>query len=457
MQKDIALQPNKMAVMPIPKLILTMAAPPMLSMCMQFSYNFVDSAFVAMISEDALAAVSLAFPISTLMLSLSIWLGVGVNILVARYLGQKDQNAADTVTTLGLILALSIGILSNLIVFLIIKPYFNYFTNDPVILQYAYDYMYICMFMQVPNMVHIMVQKVFQGTGNMLAPMGYQIAGVLLNFILDPLLIFGIGPFPLMGIKGAALSTVLGYTLSMAIALYMLFFTKQRVYPKKKGFTFSLIQTKEIFSLGLPSFFLNVLNGFMLLFANAFLIGFSTTAVAFFGAYYRLQQVIVMTVNGMVQGVLPIESFSFGAKNYSRLNETAKVSTLMACMMMFLGTALLWLFPESILRLFSASDSMMGFGVPALRIMSVGYLFNGLSTMLATYLQSVKHVRESIFVNILRQLALLVPLMWLLSIPLGMEGIWYAFPVAEILTAIPAIWLFRKNSFSASTASPQKG
>lgn len=231
---------NKMAYKPVNKLIFQMSAPPLLSMFLQYSYNLVDSMFVAKINEQALAAVSLSFPITTLMNALSIWIGVGVNVLIAGYLGQNKQKMANLAATLGLILSIIVGVLVNIIALFAIKPYYAVFTQNSEIFEYGLAYMEICAFMQLPNMVQIAVQKMLQATGNMITPMWFQIAGVVFNFIFDPLLIFGIGPFPKMGITGAALATVLGYTLSMLIALIQLFFTNQKVKPIFKGYHFDL-------------------------------------------------------------------------------------------------------------------------------------------------------------------------------------------------------------------------
>ena len=222
-------QENKMAYKPINRLILQMSAPPLISMFLQYSYNLVDSMFVAKMNEQALAAVSLSFPITTLMNALSIWIGVGVNVLIAGYLGQRKQEKADCAVTLGLILSLLVGFVVNIATLIFMKPYYAAFTQNRDIFEYGLSYMKICAFMQIPNMVHIAIQKMFQATGNMITPMWFQIAGVMFNFVFDPLLIFGIGPFPEMGIAGAALATVLGYTLSMLLALIQLFFTKQKI------------------------------------------------------------------------------------------------------------------------------------------------------------------------------------------------------------------------------------
>ena len=223
---------NKMAYEPIHTLILQMSAPPLISMFLQYSYNLVDSMFVAKINEHALAAVSLSFPITMLMNALSIWIGVGVNVLIAGYLGQEKQEKADAAATLGLLLSVLVGTAVTVAALLTIKPYYFAFTQNSAIFAYGLSYMKVCAYMQLPNMVHIAIQKMLQATGNMIAPMWFQIAGVLFNFVFDPLLIFGIGQFPQMGIAGSALATVLGYTLSMLLALVQLFFTRQKVRPK---------------------------------------------------------------------------------------------------------------------------------------------------------------------------------------------------------------------------------
>ncbi len=435
---------NKMAYKPIHKLILQMSAPPLISMFLQYSYNLVDSMFVAKINEQALAAVSLSFPITTLMNALSIWIGVGVNVLIAGYLGQNRQEKADSAATLGLLLAFIAGTAVNIAALFFIKPYYTAFTDNRMIFQYGISYMQICAYMQVPNMVHIAIQKILQATGNMIAPMWFQLAGVLFNFIFDPLLIFGIGPFPQMGIAGAALATVFGYTLSMLIALVQLIFTKQRVKLKLKGWHLEPEMLKKLFSYGLPSFIMNALGSFMVNFVNLFLVHYSDTAVAFFGAYFKVQQLIVMTVNGLIQGCLPIMRFNYRADKRERLWQTYKTGTVIATIMMLIGTCLLLYFPNGILSLFSASQEMRSLGIPAMRIMSLGFVFSGLSTMIATYEQATDRVVPSMTIQLLRQGILLIPLMWILNHIFKMTGIWIAFPVTELIVCVLAGLFLRK-------------
>ena len=418
---------NKMAVAPVGKLIWQMSIPPLISMFLQYSYNLIDSAFVAQLSENALTAVSLSFPITTLMNAASIWIGVGVNVLIAGYLGKKEQDNADTVVTHGLLLAFGIGALLNLFALLIMRPYFWAFTSNEEIYQLSIAYMSVCSFMQIPNMVHIAIQKMIQATGNMVAPMWFQIAGVVVNFVLNPILIFGIGIFPAMGILGSAVATVAGYLLSMILALALLLGKKQKVKVKIEGFHLQKQMIGRIFALGLPSFIMNALSSFMVTFVN----------------------LIVMTVNGLIQGCLPVMRFNYGAGNRERLHSAFRYGTALVTGMMILGTLAVILFPAQILGLFTASEAMRSFGISAMRIMAASYLFCGLSTMISTYFQATEKVGSSMAIQLCRQMFFLVPSLWCLDKLFHLNGIWLAFPVAETATLLVALvimaWHRRKN------------
>ena len=439
---------NKMAVMPIGKLICQMSAPPLISMFLQYSYNLIDSIFVAKLGENALTAVSLSFPITTLMNAASIWIGVGVNVLIAGYLGGKVQDKADSVVTHGILLSFVVGALLNILVLLIMKPYFRAFTGNEEIYKLSIAYMGLCSLMQIPNMVHIAIQKMIQATGNMVAPMWFQIAGVVVNFILNPILIFGIGAFPALGICGSALATVAGYMVSMILAFALLLGTKQKVHFQIKGFRLQKQIIGRIFAFGLPSFIMNALSSFMVTFVNLFLAAYSATAIAFFGAYFKIQQLIVMTVNGLIQGCLPVMSFNYGAGNRERLNLAFRYGTILVSIMMIIGTIVVTVYPSQILKLFAASDEMCSFGISAMRIMAVSYLFCGISTMISTYFQATGNVLSSIGIQLCRQLILFVPAMWCLDKVFQMNGIWYAFPVTEGITLIFAIVLMVLGGYS---------
>lgn len=436
---------NKMENGCVFKLIIRMSLPPLFSMFLQYSYNFADSAFVAGLGEDALTAVSLAFPLISLMNSASIWLGVGLNVLIARFLGEHRQDLADYLASAGVVLAVLFGLILNIAVLLVMRPYFVLFTKDEEILRLCIQYMSICAFMQIPNMVHIVIQKIFQATGNMVAPMIFQIIGVAFNFIFDPILIFGYGSFPKMGIQGAALSTVLGYTLSMIIAFIMLMFTRQKVSLRIRGVKISGKAVREILVVGLPSFIMNSLGALMVTFVNIFLTMYSSTAVAFYGAYYKAQQIIVMAVNGLIQGCLPIMSYSYGAGKHERLQCAFKLGTGFAVGMMMIGTIVFMVFPKQILILFNASDEMTKIGMTAMRIIPLGFCCNGISTMTATYMQAAANVKKSIIINLMRQLIILFPVMFVFSGIRELNGIWISFPVTEFITLVYALYEKRKS------------
>lgn len=447
-QAGNAVTANKMGTQPIVPLLVSMSIPPMTSMFLQYTYNFVDCMFVAWLSQEALTAVSLAFPIMTLILSISIGLGVGTNALIARRLGAKDQDGANNIVTHSIILSAVVGTLVTVIALIAVKPFFHAYTDDPTIYRLGLDFTNIVVFMAFGNMLHICVQKIIQATGNMVAPMMFQIAGVVLNFILDPILIFGLLGAPALGVKGAAIANVAGYSFSAVLGFWVLIFRKQKVKIKIKGFRIEWKLFQEIFVVGLPSLVMNALGALMVVFANIFLVAYSLTAVAFFGIYFKIQQLVTMTVNGLIQGCMPVMGYNYGAKNRERLMETFRTGLVIAVIMMGFGAVILWIFPTQALGLFQASGDMMAFGVPALRIMSASYILAACGFLFASFFQATGRVRYSLVINLLRQLVLLVPLMWLLSSLIGMSGIWWAFPAAEVIATAVCVALFKKHQMN---------
>ncbi len=435
---------NKMAVAPVGKLIWQMSIPPLISMFLQYSYNLIDSAFIARLSENALTAVSLSFPITTLMNAASIWIGVGVNVLIAGYLGQKKQDEANATVTHGLLLAFGIGALLNLLALLIMKPYFRAFTNNEEIYQLSIAYMSVCSFMQIPNMVHIAIQKMIQATGNMVAPMWFQIAGVVVNFVFDPILIFGIGIFPAMGIRGAAVATVAGYLLSMILAFALLLGKKQKVQVKIKGFHLQKWLIGRIFTLGLPSFIMNALSSFMVTFVNFFLVAYSDTAIAFFGAYFKVQQLIVMTVNGLIQGCLPVMRFNYGAGNSERVSQIYKIVLCMSGIIMVLGTVICLLIPGQLMGLFTHTEATIQAGETALRIIGAGFIVSAVSVTSSGALEGLGKGTPSLLISLCRYVVVIIPVAFLLSRLFGAVGVWNAFWITEAITAIISLFIYRK-------------
>ncbi len=435
---------NKMAVAPVGRLIWQMSIPPLISMFLQYSYNLIDSAFIARLSENALTAVSLSFPITTLMNAASIWIGVGVNVLIAGYLGEKKQDEANTTVTHGLLLAFGIGALLNLLSLLIMKLYFRAFTNNEEIYQLSIAYMSVCSFMQIPNMVHIAIQKMIQATGNMVAPMWFQIAGVVVNFVFDPILIFGIGIFPAMGIRGAAVATVAGYLLSMILAFALLLGKKQKVRIKIKGFHLQKWLIGRIFTLGLPSFIMNALSSFMVTFVNLFLVAYSDTAIAFFGAYFKVQQLSVMTVNGLIQGCLPVMRFNYGAGNSERVSQIYKIVLCMSGIIMVLGTVICLLIPGQLMGLFTHTEATIQAGETALRIIGAGFIVSAVSVTSSGALEGLGKGTPSLLISLCRYVVVIIPVAFLLSRLFGAVGVWNAFWITEAITAIISLFIYRK-------------
>ena len=442
---------NDMANMPMRSLIFKMSWPPFCSMMMAYSYNLVDSMFVAWAGEEELAAVSLAFPCNTFITACAIGFGVGINVLVARHLGEKDQRAADHAATNGLVFATLIGVLLNILLLIGLRPYLRLSVRGEALTALCMDYMQIVIFMVVPAMIQVAIQKILQGTGNMIAPMLLQMSGVAFNFVFDPMMIFGWGPFPELGVKGAAIATVFGYILSAALSLYVLLGRRQKVTVTLKGYLLDPVQTADTLKIGFPSFLMNVLGAAMVSFMNGILIGFSIPAVSVFGAYFKVQQIIERAVNSLVQGVLPIMSFQYGAKRPDRLHQALRLGLIYAAAIMGIGMVILLLFPAPILGIFRASADMLAVGIPAMRIMGIGYVFAGCSIIFATYMQAIKNIRQSVIINILRQAVLLMPLAFILSRALGIYGAWIAFPAAEAATFVYACLVYRLHKRAESS------
>ncbi|MCR5481846.1 MAG: MATE family efflux transporter [Clostridia bacterium] len=436
---------NKMGTQKMLPLIVNMTWPPLCSMMMAYSYNFVDSMFVSWAGRDALEAVSLAFPLNTFLLACAIGFGVGINVLVAKHLGEQDQESADRAATTALWASTVIAVIINIVVLLLLGPYFSLFTDDPVLTGLCMDYGVIITFMVLPTMHQVTIQKILQGTGNMIAPMLLQMLGVFFNFFLDPAMIFGWGPFPVLGIKGAAISTVFGYSLSALLSFYVLMGRKQKVEIHLLRYGCSFALTMKIIRIGMPSFLMNMLGAVMVTVSNMVLIGFSTAAVAFFGAYFKMQQIIERCVNSLVQGVLPVMSYNYGAKKYDRLKSAFHIGNIIAVIFMGSGALVLLFFPAELLAIFKADEAMTMIGIPGMRIMAAGYIFAGMSIIFASYMQATANIKQSIIINLLRQAVLLFPMMYGFAKLMGITGVWAAFPLAEILTLLYSVIVYKRG------------
>lgn len=435
---------NKMGVMPVGKLLVNMSTPMILSMLMQALYNIVDSIFVAMISEEALTAVSLAFPLQTLMVAFGIGTGVGVNALVSRYLGAKKFEKANAIATTSVYLTFFTYIVFAVLITFICRPFFRIQTSDPEIVSAGITYMQIVGILSVGMFFQVMMEKLLQSTGKTKLSMITQIVGAVINMVMDPVLIFGLGFFPELGIAGAAIATIFGQTVGGLLALYFNKTKNKELVISFKKYPLCMKNVKKIYGIGLPSIIMQSIGSIMTFGFNKILINFSATATAVFGVYFKLQSFVLLPIIGLNNGMMPIIAYNFGARKPDRIKQTLKYSYLAAYVMILIGFGLFVAVPDKMLLLFSASDDMLAIGVPALRIISLHFLLAAFSIVSSSFFQAMGHGFISMINAISRQLLVLLPAAYILSKIGGLTAVWWAFPIAELVAvALAAIFMIK--------------
>lgn len=430
---------EKFENMDIRKLIITMSLPAMISMIVQALYNIVDSIFVAKISEEALTALSLAFPIQMVIIAIFVGLGVGVNSYMSRKFGEGKRDEATNTAEHGLIIGISIWVLLAIGSFTVPQHFFKLFSTDQIVLDYAIKYTRIIMFFSFGSITTEVCMNILRSQGDMISSMKIQLTGAIINIILDPFLIFGLFFFPELGVVGAAIATIIGQLCAMIFALNLVLRSKNGIKLSMSKFHFSKVITKEIFRVGIPAIFMQLMNSVMVTGINIILAGFSGTAVAVFGAYFKIQSFIYMPVFGLTMGMMPIVGYNFGAKNLDRVYRTVRYTILYACLIMLFGVFLFQIFPHQLLSLFSSTDEMYRIGIGCLRTISLGYIFSGGTIVLSTYFQSLGRGSISLVISFARQLILLLPIAFILSKVIGLPGVWIAFPTSEIIALIIAL------------------
>lgn len=435
------LKENKMGTTPMLRLILTMALPAMFSMMVQALYNVVDSYFVSQISENSLTAVSLVFPIQTLMIAVGVGTAIGINSLVSRRLGEKRRDEASSAATHGILLGIFNWVLFLILGIFFSKLFVSAFTQTPETLSAGTDYMSIVCICSFGIFIEINIEKTLQATGNMIYPMIFQLIGAVTNIILDPLFIFGLFGFPKMGVAGAAVATVIGQILAMVVSLIVLFVKKHEIHVTFRHFRFNWGIVKNIYAVGIPSIIMQAIASVMTVGMNAILVTFNETAVAVFGVYFKLQSFIFMPVFGLTHGVMPIMGYNYGAQKKARLMSCLKIGCIIALIIMAIGTALFWIIPEQMLLLFDASENMLTIGVPALHTISLCFLAAALGILFSTLFQAVGKGVYSLIISIMRQLVILLPAAFLLA-QIGLDAVWFAFPIAEVFSFLISIVLF---------------
>ena len=429
---------NKMGVMPVNKLLLNMAVPMVISMLVQALYNVVDSVFVAQLSEDALNAVSLAFPVQNLMISVAVGTGVGINALLSRSLGQKEQQRANQAALNGLFLALVSCLVFTVLGFTASRLFYTIQTDIAPIVDYGTDYLTICCGVSAGMFASVTLDRILQATGRTFYTMITQAVGAIINIILDPILIFGLFGMPRMEVAGAALATVIGQICGACLSLFFNLTRNPDVNFSLKGFRPNGGIIAGIYSVGIPSIAMQSIGSVMVFGMNQILIAFTATATAVFGVYFKLQSFIFMPVFGLNNGMVPIVAYNYGARKPDRIRKTIKLSVTYAVGIMAIGFLAFQLIPHVFLGMFMAegegSQDMLTIGVPALRIISISFLLAGFSVVCSSVFQALGHGVLSLIVSVIRQLVVLLPVAFLLSRLYGLEAVWFAFPFAELFS-----------------------
>ena len=441
----------RMGYMPVGRLLATMSGPAIFSMLINALYNIIDSIFVAQIGEDALTAVTIGGPIQFFMVSMGVGTGVGINSLISRRLGAKKFEDANNAANSGLKLAMF-----NWLIFLVFgiffaKSFIEIFSNDPSIVKQGVSYLSIVTVFSCFCMLELLLEKIFQATGNMVYPMITMITGALVNTIVDPILIFGLLGAPKLGVTGAAISTVFAQFVSMSVGIYF-------IKRKNIGLKVNLLDlkidfkiVKEIYKVGAPSIIMQSLSSVMLFGINIILAAFSSTAVAVMGIYGRLQMFIFMPVFGINQGALPIMGYNFGAKSKKRLMDTYKLANIGAFTIMGVGLLIMQIFPDLLLKMFNASPEMYEIGIKALRSISWCFLPAGYGIITAGMMQATGYGFSSMWGSIIRQFVGILPLAYIFGKIGGLDLVWWAFPSAEILGLLyymMFMYILNKRAFS---------
>ncbi len=442
--KTETLTENKMGVMPIPKLLITISLPMILSMLVQALYNVVDSIFVAKVSEEALTAVSLAFPIQNLMIAVTVGTSIGVNALVSRFLGQKAYDKSNIVARNGLFLTGLSYLLFAIIGLTCSHLFFSTQTTNDTIVHYGVDYMSIVCILSFGLFYQVLFERLLQSTGKTVLTMITQGIGAIVNLILDPILIFGLFGLPRMEVAGAALATVIGQITAACVGLILCKKYNKEINISLKKFRPCLSVISDIYKIGFPAIIMQAIGSIMVFGFNSILLLYSTTAAAVFGIYFKLQSFVFMPIFGLTNGLISIIAYNYGAQNKKRIKESYRLACLIAVGIMIIGIFIFQTCTATLLHMFEASDHMLEIGIPALRIISLCFPVAGYAIVSSATFQALGHSVYSLFLSVARQLLALLPIAFLLANTFGLAAIWWAFPLAEIISGICAVTFIRR-------------
>ncbi len=438
------IQENKMGVMPVGKLIFNISLPIMISMLVQAMYNIVDSFFVAKLSENALTAVSLAFPMQSLLIAVAVGTGVGVNALLSKSLGEKDYKKADETASNGAFVFLLSYVIFLILGFTVVRPFYagQVKTADPEILELGVDYLSVVMVVSFGMMGQILFERLLTSTGKTVYSMISQLSGAVTNIILDPILIFGLLGAPKLGVAGAAWATVIGQCIGALVGFFCNLKFNHEVHLNFRGFRPNLSIIGTIYQVGIPSICMQSIGSVMTYAMNLILIGFTSTATAVFGVYFKLQSFFFMPVFGLTNGITPIIAYSYGARQRKRMVKTIRISMVVAAILLTLGCGVFVLMPEALLKIFDASEAMCDIGNPALRTIALSFLFAWFSIVASTVFQALGKATFSLVISVMRQLVILIPVAFVLSKIGGLHTVWWSFPISDLIaSAMSAVYL----------------
>lgn len=438
---------NKMGTMPVNKLLLTMSLPIMISMLVQAMYNVVDSIFVARIGENALTALSLAFPIQNLMISVGAGTCIGVNALLSRSLGEKDYHEANNAAKNGIFLALLSYLVFAVFGLFFSRAFFEAQTENLEIIEYGTRYLSICTIFSLGVFMQITFERILQSTGNTFYNMLTQGLGAIINIILDPILIFGLLGFPKLGVAGSAIATVIGQFAAMFLSIYFNHTRNPEVNLSFRNFRPNPSSIQSIYSVGIPSIIMMSIASVMTYFFNKILLMFSSTAVSVFGVYFRLQSFVFMPVFGLNNGMVPIVAYNYGARSRKRIMDTMKMGIVMSVSIMLIGASIFQLFPTQLLGFFNASPEMLEIGVPALKTISISFIFAGYCIIIGSVFQALGNGVLTLINAVARQLLVILPVAYIFAVNFGLSAVWWAFPIAEI-SSVTLSTIFLKHTYN---------
>ena len=442
---------NKMGVQPVGKLLITMSLPMIISMLIQALYNVVDSYYVAQIGEHALTSVSLAFPMQQLIIAVATGTGVGINALLSRFLGAKQFEKANKVARHAVFLALVSAVITSVIMLLAAGPFMRVQTNDPDILHGGVTYLRICGGIPFGIYFAIFTERLLTSTGLTVYTMITQVIGAVLNIVFDPILIFGLGPFPELGIAGAAYATVFGQIVSAIVGIILNIRKNKEISIHMRGFRPDGGLVANIYRIGVPSIIMAAIGSVMTFGFNLVLMQYlkNSTAAAVFGVYFKLNSLFFMPLFGMNNGLVPIVAYNYGAEHKKRIMDTYKCGLIFAYAIMGIALFSFWVMPGKLLSIFNASENMLAIGIPALRIISVSYLAAGYCIVTGSVMQAMGNAFYSMINSITRQLVFLLPSAFILAVIFretgGLPAVWYSYDIAEISSFILMTVFFRKT------------